>query len=142
MTDKDEIPFELKNDIKIAFDLFKNENNKITKLKLRTLLFSFDEENNYRHQVGLVFDKNILWDDNKIMIEDSYYKNLPYHLDIMNNSGKDLYLYFLIIDCSRNRKHVPFAGLSYRLNLDLIAELFEEVLMGLLLFHMGNMETD
>jgi Ca2+-binding EF-hand superfamily protein len=41
MTDKDEIPFELKNDIKIAFDLFKNENNKITKLKLRTLLFSF-----------------------------------------------------------------------------------------------------
>ena len=41
MGDKDEIPFELKNDIKIAFDLFKNENNKITKLKLRTLLFSF-----------------------------------------------------------------------------------------------------
>ena len=41
MTDKDEIPFELKNDIKIAFDLFKNENNKITKLKLRTLLFCF-----------------------------------------------------------------------------------------------------
>ena len=41
MTDKDEIPFELKNDIKIAFDLFKNENNKITKVKLRTLLFSF-----------------------------------------------------------------------------------------------------
>ena len=41
MTDKNEIPFELKNDIKIAFDLFKNESNKITKLKLRTLLFSF-----------------------------------------------------------------------------------------------------
>ena len=41
MGDIDEIPFELKNDIKIAFDLFKNENNKITKLKLRTLLFSF-----------------------------------------------------------------------------------------------------
>ena len=41
MTDKDEIPFELKNDIKISFDLFKNENNKINKLKLRTILFSF-----------------------------------------------------------------------------------------------------
>mgnify|MGYP002865446866 FL=1 len=41
MTDKDEIPFELKNDIKIAFDLFKNESEKINKLKLRTLLFSF-----------------------------------------------------------------------------------------------------
>ena len=41
MGDKDEIPFDLKNDIKIAYDLFKNENNKITKLKLRTLLFSF-----------------------------------------------------------------------------------------------------
>ena len=41
MGDRDELPFDLKNDIKIAFDLFKNENNKITKLKLRTLLFSF-----------------------------------------------------------------------------------------------------
>ena len=41
MNEKDEIPFELKNDIKIAFDLFKSESNKITKLKLRTLLFCF-----------------------------------------------------------------------------------------------------
>ena len=41
MGEKDEISFDLKNDIKIAFDLFKNENNKISKLKLRTLLFSF-----------------------------------------------------------------------------------------------------
>ena len=41
MGDKDEIPFDLKNDIKIGFDIFKNENNKINKLKLRTLLFSF-----------------------------------------------------------------------------------------------------
>ena len=41
MNEKDEIPFELKNDIKIAFDLFKSEGNKITKLKLRTLLFCF-----------------------------------------------------------------------------------------------------
>ena len=41
MGEKDEIPFYLKNDIKIAYDLFKNESNKITKLKLRTLLFSF-----------------------------------------------------------------------------------------------------
>ena len=41
MSDKIEIPFELKNDIKIAFDLFKSESNKITKLKLRTLLFCF-----------------------------------------------------------------------------------------------------
>ena len=41
MVDIDEMPFDLKNDIKIAFDIFKNENNKINKLKLRTLLFSF-----------------------------------------------------------------------------------------------------
>ena len=41
MVDKNEIPFDLKNDIKIAFELFKDENNKINKLKLRTLLFSF-----------------------------------------------------------------------------------------------------
>ena len=41
MGDKNEIPFDLKNDIKLAFELFKDENNKINKLKLRTLLFSF-----------------------------------------------------------------------------------------------------
>ena len=41
MGEKEEIPFDLKNDVKIAFDLFKNENNKLNKLKLRTLLFSF-----------------------------------------------------------------------------------------------------
>ena len=32
---------DLKNDILLAFNLFKNEKNKISKLKLRTLLFSF-----------------------------------------------------------------------------------------------------
>ena len=41
MADDNEIPLDIKNDIKNAFNLFKNENNKINKLKLRTLLFSF-----------------------------------------------------------------------------------------------------
>ena len=36
-----EIPLDIKNDIKLAFNLYKNENNKINKLKLRTILFSF-----------------------------------------------------------------------------------------------------
>ena len=39
MGDKDEIPFDLKKDIKIAYDLFKNENNKINKLKLKHYYF-------------------------------------------------------------------------------------------------------
>ena len=41
MSDEVEMPLDLKTDITIAFDLLKNENNKINKLKLRTLLFSF-----------------------------------------------------------------------------------------------------
>ena len=41
MSDDTEIPLDIKNDIKLAFNLYKNENNKINKLKLRTLLFSF-----------------------------------------------------------------------------------------------------
>ena len=52
--EENEIPSDLKNDIQLAFDLFKNEKNKISKLKLRTLLFSFvmyknsaDDINNY-----------------------------------------------------------------------------------------------
>ena len=41
MSENKEIPADIKNDIKLAFDLYKNEKNKINKLKLRTLLFSF-----------------------------------------------------------------------------------------------------
>ncbi len=41
MSEETEIPLDIKNDIKLAFNLYKNENNKINKLKLRTLLFSF-----------------------------------------------------------------------------------------------------
>ncbi len=37
----EELSIDLKNDIELAFNLFKNENNKINKLKLRTMLFSF-----------------------------------------------------------------------------------------------------
>ena len=39
--ENNEIPLDLKNDIQLAFDLFKNDKEKISKLKLRTLLFSF-----------------------------------------------------------------------------------------------------
>ncbi len=41
MADENEIPLDRKNDIQLAFNLFKNENNKINKFKLRTILFSF-----------------------------------------------------------------------------------------------------
>ena len=41
MSDENEIPLDVKNDVQLAFDIFKNEKNKINKLKLRTMLFSF-----------------------------------------------------------------------------------------------------
>jgi hypothetical protein len=40
-TSIDEIADDLKNDLLLAFNLYKNEENKINKLKMRTLLFSF-----------------------------------------------------------------------------------------------------
>ena len=36
-----EMPLDIKTDIKMAFDFMKSENNTINKLKLRTLIFSF-----------------------------------------------------------------------------------------------------
>ena len=41
MIDEIEMSLDLKTAIRIAFDLLKNEKNKINKLKLRILLFSF-----------------------------------------------------------------------------------------------------
>ena len=41
MSEKEELPFDIKNDLQLAFNLYKNENNKINRLKLRTILFSF-----------------------------------------------------------------------------------------------------
>ena len=41
MSEEIDIPLDIKNDIELAFNLYKNENNKINKLKLRTILFSF-----------------------------------------------------------------------------------------------------
>ena len=41
MAEDNELPIDVKNDLKLAFDLYKNEYNKINKLKLRTILFSF-----------------------------------------------------------------------------------------------------
>ena len=41
MSDNIELPVDVKNDLKLAFNLYKNEFNKINKLKLRTILFSF-----------------------------------------------------------------------------------------------------
>ena len=41
MAEENEIPLDVKNDVQLAFNLFKNEKNKVNKLKLRTILFSF-----------------------------------------------------------------------------------------------------
>ena len=41
MSENVELPIDVKNDLQLAFNLYKNENNKINKLKLRTILFSF-----------------------------------------------------------------------------------------------------
>ena len=41
MSENKELPVDVKNDLQLAFNLYKNENNKINRLKLRTILFSF-----------------------------------------------------------------------------------------------------
>jgi hypothetical protein len=40
-SNSDELTEDLKNDLQLAFNIYKNEENKINKLKLRTILFSF-----------------------------------------------------------------------------------------------------
>ena len=43
MSEHKEIPSDIKNDIKLAFDLYKNENNKINKLKGGFRPFCFEK---------------------------------------------------------------------------------------------------
>ncbi len=72
MGDKDEIPFDLKNDIKIGFELFKNENNKINKLKLRTLLFSFIMFESSAGDINKYIEQKISPDQDLFDLEDVY----------------------------------------------------------------------
>ena len=102
MGDKDELPFDLKNDIKIAFDLFKNENNKITKLKLRTLLFSFimfkssaGEINKYIEDKTSpnqhLFDLNDVYDLIKLKLREAKMKEAEELLKFVNgNNSSDI----------------------------------------------------
>ena len=67
-----EIPYELKNDIKIAFDLYKDENNKINKLKLRTLLFSFIMFNCAASEINQYIEETISPNQEFFTLEDLY----------------------------------------------------------------------
>ena len=101
MGDKDEIPFDLKNDIKIGFDLFKNENNKITKLKLRTLLFSFimfessaGDINKYIEEkispTQQLFDLDDVYDLVKEKLKEAKAKEANELLNFINTDNKDI----------------------------------------------------
>ena len=78
MSEHKEIPADIKNDIKLAFDLYKNENNKINKLKLRTLLFSF-----------------IMYKSSPSDIND--------YIDSKESNGKELYSFEDVCDLIKDR---------------------------------------
>ena len=42
MSEKQELPVDIKNDLQLAFNLYKNENNKINRLKLNNSFFICD----------------------------------------------------------------------------------------------------
>ena len=56
--DIEEIRPEIKDDIKLGFDLFKNDNNKINKLKLRTMLFCFCMYKGTPQEINDYIEKN------------------------------------------------------------------------------------
>ena len=61
MTDEEEysdISPDLKNDIRLAFDIFKTKNETINKLKLRTILFSFIMYKNSAGDINKYIDEN------------------------------------------------------------------------------------
>ena len=95
MSDDNEIPADIKNDIQLAFNLFKNENNKINKLKLRTLLFSFvaykksaSEINNYIESKTLKEKELYTFDDVCDMIKDKL-------LEAKANESDELFNYIV-----------------------------------------------
>ena len=59
MTENTELPIDVKNDLKLAFNLYKNEYNKINKLKLRTILFSFVMYKNSSSEINEFIDSKL-----------------------------------------------------------------------------------
>ena len=68
--EENEIPSDLKNDIQLAFDLFKNEKNKISKLKLRTLLFSFVMYKNSADDINSYIEEQINPEKNEFSFDE------------------------------------------------------------------------
>ena len=101
MSEIKEIPADIKNDIKQAFDLYKNENNKINKLKLRTMLFSFVMYKNSSSDINDYIDSKLSnekelysFDDVCDLINDKYEEAKENDADelfdyIMNNKNDE-----------------------------------------------------
>ena len=68
--EENEIPSDLKNDIQLAFDLFKNEKDKISKLKLRTLLFSFVMYKNSANDINSYIEEQINPEKNEFSFDE------------------------------------------------------------------------
>ena len=73
MTDEEEysdISPDLKNDIRLAFDIFKTKNETINKLKLRTILFSFIMYKNSAGDINKYIDENTNPEQEEYTFED------------------------------------------------------------------------
>ena len=103
MAEDTEIPVDIKHDIELAFNLYKNEYNKINKLKLRTLLFSFvmykyspSEINEYIESKTLKEKEFYSFDDVCDMVKD--------RLEISKSRDSDELFNYIVNDKNKNTR--------------------------------------
>ena len=89
MSEVIELPIDVKNDLQLAFNLYKNENNKINKLKLRTILFSFvmykgssSEINEFIETKTLKEKEYYTFDDVCDLVKEKYDKKLEFGVGV------------------------------------------------------------
>ena len=101
MSNKNEIPPDVKNDVQLAFDLFKNEKNKVNKLKLRTILFSFVMYSESASKIN-DFIKSVMGDKELFSFEDVCDLINSKLQESKENDAKELFKYITLTDRREN----------------------------------------
>ena len=121
MSETKEIPSDIKNDIKLAFDLYKNEYNKINKLKLRTLLFSFIMYKSSPSDINEFIDSKISNEKELFSFDDVCDLIQEKYEEAKENDADELYDYIVnnkSDDSKINKKQISNAFKSVNIDLD------------------------
>ena len=121
MSEHKEIPADIKDDIKLAFDLYKNEYNKINKLKLRTLLFSFIMYKSSPSDINEFIDSKISNEKELFSFDDVCDLIQEKYEEAKENDADELYDYIVnnkSDDSKINKKQISNAFKSVNIDLD------------------------